>query len=307
MFVRSQEAQVVESNQIRDILKLLSFDSMLLLDLDNTVMEAAHELGSDQWFSNLFVVLKQLQLENLIKDMIELYHAVQHHVRTKPVEPYVVKLIKSLQDIGIPVLGLTSRSHVLADTTLRQLQEIGIDLRKKIIFCDGRDKGLCLQEALLQCSTLPKHLIMVDDKKSHVDSVKKIADDLGIAYHGIRYGFLDEKIKEIDMQNAHVQLSQIKHKLPSSTHAIIEKLNLMPDKRSKILAYQDAFLIDPPKRSDKKRNMSRYAIAHASSYPNKTQDDLSIIRKSKFVFETKNNSSAKETDEPPRKKIKLSK
>ncbi len=46
---------ILDSLSMRTILKHVSFDSVLLFDLDNTVIESQSELGSDQWFVQLCI------------------------------------------------------------------------------------------------------------------------------------------------------------------------------------------------------------------------------------------------------------
>src|SRR5437667_9774476 len=116
---RQDESKLVKSQSIRDILNLTKFNTWVMLDLDNTVVESLFELGSDQWFSKLITYACENESKNTqsaareneskntqsaAEQVIDLYTAVQHHLRMKTVEPIVVTLIKALQDIGVPVI-----------------------------------------------------------------------------------------------------------------------------------------------------------------------------------------------------------
>ncbi len=252
MLARNNTISVSESQSILDMLQLISFDTWVVLDIDNTVMEPQFELGSDQWFTKLIEHACSLSPNNTIDavtSVIAIYQAVQHHVSTKPVESQVVFLINALQDSGIPLLALTARDGTLIETTCRQLNEIGIDFSRKltsydssiqlgthennrsifqgnIIFCGGNDKGQCLKELLKRYQILPRHIVMVDDKEKHLMHVKEAVLSLGIRFNGLRYSFLDNKVKMLDMQRAHVQLTHLKNKLPNHVQTMISELKL---------------------------------------------------------------------------------
>src|SRR5579872_3167092 len=278
---RQDKSKIVKSQSIRDVLNLTTFGTWVVLDLDNTVIESLFELGSDQWISKLIAYACEKKSENTpsaVEQVIELYTAVQHHLRMKAVEPEVAKLIRALQDIGIPVIGLTARGKSLIDTTHRQLEEIDIDFSRNqqghsptillgnqpentctfqggIIFCDGKDKGLCFTAFTKQCSNLPTHILMVDDKEKHVSHVGTAATKLGIEFNGIHYGYLDEKVKNLDMKKADSQLLHIKNKLPKPLQDAIDQLKMgSEDILFATEDYTDIFAPDPLKKSSKRKH-----------------------------------------------------
>jgi hypothetical protein len=315
--LRKQGSQIVESQSIRDILKLISFDSWVLLDLDNTVMESLLELGSDQWFTQLIEHACQLQPGNTpsaVAEVITIYHAVQHHIRTKAVEPSVVNLIKALQDCGIPVIGLTARDRSLIDTTFRQLDEIGIDFSRNrpshepvielgdnpkntaiyhsgIIFCSGNDKGKCFLSLLEKCKPHPRHIVMGEDKEKHLIHVRAAAESKGMRFDGLRYGFLDAKVKDIQMKKAHIQLAHIKDKLPPLARAAIDKLQIDAlDVSTDDTEYAKLFAPDPTKKSSKRK---RHEILHIEkALPPRPQSAIS------FFSEKQRYAAAIESKEP---------
>lgn len=277
---RNKESQVLDSQSIRDILKLITHESWVILDLDNTVMESLLELGSDQWFTKLIEHACHHMPENTtsaVALVITIYQAVQHHIQTQAVEPEVVNLIKALQDVGIPVLALTARDHSLIETTFRQLDEIGIDFSKNqhghrptvslgnnpknaatyhggIIFCNGNDKGECLSAFLEKCTKHPRHVVMVDDKQKHLSHVRTAVEALQIRFDGLRYGLLDTKVKNIDMKKAHAQLIHLKDKLPSPIQDAIDKLQINSSSAAAdSVIFSNFFAPDPSKKSLKRK------------------------------------------------------
>nr|WP_028387605.1 DUF2608 domain-containing protein [Legionella fairfieldensis] len=153
---KQSEQEIKETLTIKTALKNISYDTWLVLDLDNTVMESVLEVGSDQWFTNLVDYAMKVFLDQREATRLALliYGAVQVHVRTKAVEPGIVKIIKALQDIGIPVFALTARDIAIKQSTIRQMEAIGIDFsrncinvnnpsyEKGIIFCNGKNKSV---------------------------------------------------------------------------------------------------------------------------------------------------------------------
>ncbi|MFI4918422.1 MAG: DUF2608 domain-containing protein [Legionellales bacterium] len=235
MFTRRKKSHIVEGNEISTFLLHISYDSVVLFDLDNTVMESQIELGSDQWFTRLSAHANEVipdDKSQAFNHVLTVYNSIQPYLRMKPVEPNVVMMIKALINTGLPVYGLTARGRSLQEVTERQLLKIGIDLRDQIIFCDGRDKGLCLKQQLEHLSEYPRHIAFVDDKAKCLQSVKEILLALRIPFTGLRYGFLDEKVKQIDFEKAHVQLAQLKEQLQPSVRASIDALKLTPKKEA---------------------------------------------------------------------------
>ncbi|OGV43198.1 MAG: hypothetical protein A3F46_03535 [Legionellales bacterium RIFCSPHIGHO2_12_FULL_42_9] len=225
--------KIKEIQTIHEALKGISYDTWFILDLDNTVMWSRLELGGDAWFGSLLKHacehIHDEQTANAL--VIAIYRTVQFHMRTQAVEPGIVTIIKALQAIGIPVIGLTARDEYLEKPTVRQLKDIGIKLFK-IIYCDGQHKGDKLINFLSQCEELPAHIAMVDDKGKYLKQVADMIEPLGINFTGFRYGFLDEKVKQFDMQTANIQLAYIKERFPKSVQDAIEQLHLVPEEQA---------------------------------------------------------------------------
>jgi len=274
-----------ESHSFRDVLKFIKHDSWLLLDLDNTVMESRAELGSDQWFVNLMCLASQRPLDSkeACEWVIDIYHAVQHFVRAALVEEDIQWILQSLRDIGIPILAITARDHCLLKPTLRQLDEAGISFSgvgsecfdgsiyladekpfvydHGIIFCSGGDKGKCLQAFLEECELHPKHIVMMDDKQKHLEKVETVSKikKIQFDFDGIRYGYLDEKVKSIDMQKAHEQLAAIKYLLPTEVKEAVDQLLELPEEKYSI--DEEAFFIS--ENQEAKMTVMHLAHIHA--------------------------------------------
>ena len=225
-----QSRQIIEIHEVREILKHISFDTIVFWDLDNTVLQSKYHLGSDQWFCHLLsLAIQQLGHSNeVINQVIAIYHSVQERILSIPVEHATVKIIFLLHEIGIPQGVVTARGQCLRDATMRQLDEIGIFFRpENMIFCDGKSKADRLDLHIKSGNYRYKHFMMVDDKASHLTGMQELANRIGLRFHGFSYRHLDEKVKAFDMRYANIQLHALKCFLPTETQALITQMNLI--------------------------------------------------------------------------------
>lgn len=224
-----EQHPIHEIHRIKEILEYISFDTLICWDLDNTLLQAKHELGSDQWFVCLMeLVSRQLEKHPDAKVWaLEIYTQVQHLTQTHVVEDNVVKYIKYFFSIGLPQLIITARSPELKQTTLRQLHDNKLLFSEtEIVFCAGQSKAQALKNLL---PTLPyvKHFIMVDDKLSHLDDIQKMAKQMVMRYDGFSYRHLDDKVHRFDMKLASTQLRVLYEELPQHAREHIRNLELL--------------------------------------------------------------------------------
>lgn len=223
---------IVEHDSFESILNYLNDDdnhryTLIILDIDNTLAQTIKLIGSDQWVAH---EMKKRIDEGLtpreawlaIKD---LYVAIQHAIDLIAVEEITPAIIKELQTRGIIVIAVTARLPEIADRTIEQLKQIGIDLthaplwheellsnsdliyhyKNGIIFCDGNDKGHVLEAILQRIGHEPKKVIAVDDREKNLHAIKKIFES-HIDFIGIRYSKLDKKIAAFDASQAEQEL-----------------------------------------------------------------------------------------------------
>lgn len=277
---RENKKEIKNSQEMKKLLQDISFDSAVLFDLDNTVMQSQLELGSDQWFVHLCIQVGQKISENekAIALAIVLYHEVQKIVRTQAVEETTIKIINTLQDIGIPVIAITARDECLQAATRRQLTDIDIDFdtlnipklelklpgnqaaanpiyERGIIYCAGQDKGRCFKAFLDATQLKWQHIVMADDKGKYLEQVGDvcITHSLKIAFNGIRYGHLDQKVAAFDMLKAQEQLASVTGRLPDDLQQQIKELALSTPNTGAATTYASFFYdrpaeIMPPKK-----------------------------------------------------------
>jgi|GEM_PF-243948 len=221
-FFSSLSAEIIEIKKIEQCNKHIQPDMLLVFDIDNTLMETAQTLGSDQWFSYRIeenIKRGMLKREAAMVALAE-WVSIQNKTKVKLVEPVTAAFVEKLQKNGWKVVGLTSRGLELAAKTIEQLKSIGIDFTKAapasreiifdddrfyrdgILFCSGTNKGSLLFQFFNQVGCQPKKILFVDDKEKYLREVEKDCLQHQIPFLGIRYGFLDEKIKNFKPQVA---------------------------------------------------------------------------------------------------------
>ena len=215
-------AEIRETSRMSEVIKAVDTKTLLIFDLDNTVIEPTNQLGSDQWY--YFLERKYREIDGLdgdqaYKKAMHVWNRTQDVIKMKPVENDVPKLLRQAQARGIKTIGLTARTLDVAATTLRQLASIDVDLSKGsihkpdieirskdlarytggILFVGDRNvKGEVLTQFLKLIKHEPKRIVFVDDKLKHVQSVEAAMKELKIPYIGFRYGAADEKVKALN-------------------------------------------------------------------------------------------------------------
>jgi len=257
----------IETHQIEDILshvgEKLEADTLLIFDLDNTLIEPHQLLGSDQWFEHHF---KQQQAafgkENsaALTKTVQDYDAVHLRSEVRLIDPKTQLLFQQLKQLGIKMLGLTSRGTALKEATDRQLSSVGLSFRSSwlervqhyvlknskrgsavdgIVLTGGGHKGNCLIEYLDHLKFKPSRVIFIDDKPHHLDHVKTVLEARQIPFTGIRYGFLDEKVKSFDPTITEIQLEYLSKILSDEDAQVI-----LEARSRKALASQSSLLKD---------------------------------------------------------------
>lgn len=210
-------AEIIQIQSINQCQEYIQPEMLLIFDIDNTIMEPVQLLGSDQWLS--YQIQQNLkhgmsEQESVMVGLVQ-WTAVQNQTKVKLVEPVTAEFISRYQKRGWKVMALTTRGLEMASRTIDQLKSIGIDFaesspmhqevvfhdipgciyRSGILFSSGSSKGNLLLRFLQQNKLQPKKIFFVDDKEKYLIDVEKICIKQHIPFLGIRYGFLDEKVK----------------------------------------------------------------------------------------------------------------
>jgi hypothetical protein len=251
----SLPAQILESFTLHDVLDHLEDQTLVVLDIDNTLIEPKQQVGSDQWFCYMLKYHRSQGLNDVeaLKEVLPLWTKIQLKTEVRTCEPATAFVVRKLQEKNVPVIGLTSRSVALAFRTIDQLDSVGVHLKRSaphaqdfrlstefaahedpayyiegILFCSGGHKGDLLLDFLEHADYNPSKIIFVNDKEKYlVDVEETMEKQVRISYVGLRYGACDERVKNFDPTLAQLQLQCMKSLLSDEmASAILAKNDL---------------------------------------------------------------------------------
>ncbi len=212
--VATLRAEILETKNFREISSHVNPDTLVLLDIDDTLLIPNQMLGCDEWFKYRMDKHKAegMTTNAALDKTVSESEAVRQLTQMHLVEPGAEKIVQSLQEKGVCVMGLTVQGFALAKRTSQQLITNGFDLTKNalskddqhvlvkgnsmlyrngVIFTTGTNKGEALTAMLDKLGYTPKRIVFVDDKASNLVDVEKAANKLKIEFIGLRYGFSD--------------------------------------------------------------------------------------------------------------------
>jgi len=239
------QSETIEITNMSEIHRYLKPETLIVFDIDNTLLETAQQLGSDQWFYHqLESYLESGMLLNCaLTRVLAEWHSIQFLTKVKIVEEGTDKVIRNLQAEGFKMIGLTTRSLEVSQCTSNQLKTLKIDLTKAtiseidqffinsgrgvlfhegILFTAASHKGNAFFKFLNQIGYTPSHVVFINDKATHIREIEEICEDLEVPFIGLRYGFLDEKVKNYQKNIAEIQYKYFNHILTDD-----EALNIL--------------------------------------------------------------------------------
>ena len=197
--------------------------TLVIFDLDNTLIEPVQTIGSDQWGSLEQKRLKDqgVPADDAIDQGVAKFAEVQMKTKVQLVDPNAAKFIKDLQNKGYTMMGLTARPLSLIQTSLNQLKSVGINLAPTapikgaidvqsvaparfqggvLVVGPHNNKGDTLKAFYAKLGrALPEHVIFFDDKLHNVEALETALTSIpGVDYIGYRFATADETVKSFD-------------------------------------------------------------------------------------------------------------
>lgn len=213
------DAKIVQTDRIATVSDLIEAEAnkgacWILVDLDNTLFEAKQALGHTCWFYD--EMNKKIASGNTKEEAVgALYPSwikLQALTEVQPLEQELVDLLKSLQEKGVVVMGLTHRQTTVVNSTLRQVKSIGFDFTKTapfgedihlsgncpalytqgILFVGDYNKKSDILVPLLQMTCLsPMRAVFIDDRPKNVEELDEVLPKKGVEHLGIYYTAID--------------------------------------------------------------------------------------------------------------------
>jgi len=226
------EAKISTIHSIRDVIKYLSpkTSRIVVFDIDNTLLRAPTDLGSDQWVS---FIVKQKVAEGMShsdawNQILPTYFHIQRHINLVPTEPDIVDSVGEIEQMCDHTICLTARCPIhLTTITCAQLIKNNLKFQVPevnhtqltlpgdsiyqdgVLFCGHSCKGEVLVNFLRACRYMPKEIILIDDKLYNLEAVEKQLANHGIQFTGLRYAGCDALILSLDMVKAKQDLDEL--------------------------------------------------------------------------------------------------
>lgn len=208
--------EIIETPHFCDINSHIDENTLVLLDIDDTVLIHAQMLGCDEWFlyRNKALQKEEMSVSEALEKAVAEYDAIHHLTKMEIVEPGTEAIIDTLQKTGHTVMGLTTRGLGLATRTVQQLKEKGIDLsrtspgkeeayiqinghgviyRKGVFLTSGTHKGEALFQLCERIGYQPKRILFINDKATHLREIEASANQRNIPFIGLRYAYSDAR------------------------------------------------------------------------------------------------------------------
>lgn len=216
LLAAAARADVREIKSMSEIVPDIRPTTLLVFDIDNTLVEPVGNIGSDQWYYYLEKAYLRDGLEPAAAEAKagETWTKTLAKVKVKPVEDLTPILVRAQQKRGVKILALTARGAEDAAATFAQLKAIGLDLESSAIHKEdlsteakgfysrgvffvgeGPDKGQTLVAFLDKIGLKPTRVVFADDKPHHARNVDAALTAAGIPCVAFRYGAADEKVR----------------------------------------------------------------------------------------------------------------
>lgn len=246
------ESQIIEIQNFEEIISHINQDSIVLLDIDDTLLIPKQMLGSDEWFTaQLKRNRETMSVEEVLDRTVAQWELIRHITEMDIVEPGTKEIVELLQQSGCPVMGLTTQGFTLSRKTVRHLQDQKIFLEKAapsssdvyftqkrkgsdyqegvlyrhgILFTSGTDKGDAFFTLCERLGYIPKSIVFINDKATHLKEIEAAATQRGIPFIGLRYGYSDEKKSLFQSEIADHQFIHSSYHELLSDEAVILKI-----------------------------------------------------------------------------------
>jgi len=231
------EKDINDLNEIRQYFDQMDEKTLVFFDLDDTVFEPEGELGSTLWSYHLADKLKNetgMGLMEAFGNVFPLWVLAQRYINLKTIDNSD-QIIKTIQQKGVNVIGLTNRPICVVEKTIEALERLGIKFSEshsdEIQLEDDRDgrsgifkngvlfgnighKGDFLSNFLRKIDHTPEKIFFIDDSKRNIRRVKEtteqLAEQFGIGSILLRFTHKDKRKESFDYQAAEKQTVEFK-------------------------------------------------------------------------------------------------
>lgn len=204
-------AEFFETSNIEDVFSKVDKETLVLLNMTDTISDSVLSLGSKPWRHFIRSNLQNLDQAANLHDRWTYYVATK--IPIKPVQKEIVTWIETLQKNETPVFCATGRGRNVWYCTIVdqvdnftdfQLKNIGIDFTKTkvpeelqnvdpkyfhhgIFYTDPYALGEFIDKILQETGYRPKKIVVVNDKRSELQSADQKLTEAGIDHVCVLY------------------------------------------------------------------------------------------------------------------------
>jgi hypothetical protein len=248
----SVSAEIRNVTHLDDVFRAIRHDSVVLMDIDETLIESSIMLGGKAWRYYAVNFLKTIYSPQEARELRDkMTYWIAQRVPCIAVEASIHAYLDQMKQAQIPVFGFTSRGrrHWNAlpcangeELALLHLNQAGFDLdvfsesffsevfwlhprfARGIFFSYPEEKGQLALEIFTK--DRPKHIVFVDDMMPNIHSMERALEELGIASTCFHYQHVD-LYRPFDPLIAAIQLDTLysQHVLLSDSEAFLLKQN----------------------------------------------------------------------------------
>jgi hypothetical protein len=212
--IQAANAKIVEIKSMKEVIPYINSRTLIVFDIDNTILEPVQTLGTDQAFGYWVEqeVKKGKPKDVAVVETFKKAMLVAPVSEVRAVERKTPEFIAALQSSGLPVVALTARPGNWVRGTLKQLASLNVSFKhsaprlpkaryQHADYADGvlflahpSNKGDALVEYVRATGIEPTRILFIDDKVNNVESVEKSLNETSYEHASFRYGAADERV-----------------------------------------------------------------------------------------------------------------
>ncbi len=205
----SLSSQIIETDNFSTVLEHCDENTLLVCDVDNTLIESSQHLGSVSWKD--YMLIKAENSGYTKKESEELqekfWNFLQPFLRVHLVEDEIKDIVLQAKKKGTLVLAITERKVQEFCDTKKQLRSVHLAFssfgkkksenslfyKKGILFSKSNKKGESLISFLQTIQKQPTKIVFIDDSSMNVYEVHSLLEKNTIPCVAIRYAKTDSQ------------------------------------------------------------------------------------------------------------------
>lgn len=221
------QALIIESNSLHCCLSHVEKNTLIICDIDNTLIESCQQLGTVQWAEHLMKSLKDggMPLAKVLEIEQQAWLDIQPKISMRLVAEDTAEVLQEFKKKGYFCIALTARDFQETQETEEQLKSCAIELSslhtkrwermvkgQRILFEKGvlyashnLKKSEALEVFLKELPCMPSKIIFVDDKQKHVEDIESLAHKWALKFIGIRFNAADKRVSTYNPEVARLQ------------------------------------------------------------------------------------------------------